>query len=342
MISIFIKAILFSMLIKGVAACQSTSMSRLSKLWMPPSGPELLARAIDEGGEAYLKYAQQLSEASFDSSVKAQRERELVSLIYSNAVHWGSPQLMRATKLYSSGSREHSFLVFAALLKSPREEAPSLAWKTLLGMPEKSVDVPRARNFVDGILAEALKSGGIERHWVPEMAQIVKKWRVESVYSVVHMALLAKGDVEFVEAMIELRPRRSSSELMEYLALAPSDDLRQLALASIEVGSAEAILQHFKLYPPSLAHPQLGQLFAFGASRQRGLKEPALEVIDALTPQQPLLMAYALAKQPIWVQSAMISEAGRQSTPHREVLLRELAKITSDENISAEIALLEL
>lgn len=327
-----------------LSACQSTSSfaEMWQNTWHSDDQEVLMVRAIDEGGEVFLRQSKLLQEPPpSPAHFLADAERRLVSLFHSNAAHWNQAQLLRATRLYGLTEQKHSSLVFSAILRSSAEESYSLAWQLLSTTPLRQQELESNRAFVDGILSQALRQGNIQQHFVPEMAQVIQAWQVRSVYSVLRMALFKKGDPEFVHAMIHLKPRDCSEDLMNYLALVPPEDLRQLSLNSIRSSSAQAILEHFAQHPPSFGHPHIGKLFAYGASRQTTLKNLALKVIDQLTPEGAMLMAYSLMQQPPWVQMAIITEGGRQSTPQRLLLLRHLAQITPDENIAAEIALLE-
>ena len=334
-----LRAAIWAMIII-VSACESTQKSS-SKWSLDFLGPKKhltqLARSIDEGGEVFLE-----ATASFQSSSElALKEQRLVALFYTGAPYWNSAQLLRATRLYELTEKKHNFLVFSYILKSSLKEAPSLAWRMLQGGEWDEKQQQKYAAFIDNVLSEALEKGSLEKHLVPSMAEAVQKWRVESVYTILRMALFRRGEKAFAESMMRLSPQKSSKDFMHYLALTPREELRQLSFSTMKLPSILAALEHLKNHPPHFGHPKLSSLFAYGASRQPAIKKLALEIIDHLTPIQPMIMAYSLRQEPHWVQLSIIEQTARQSNARRELLLRHLSQITTDEVISEELALLK-
>ncbi|MCY4443887.1 MAG: hypothetical protein OXC44_03695 [Proteobacteria bacterium] len=325
-------SILLYVSIYASGCVSSSSSSAIFRLKDAPA--ENLVKAIDQGGDAFLSTSSFLLKASQIDKYKY--ERVLVSFFQTNIPSWNTSQLLRAVKLYQHTPKRFGFLVFSNLQKAPHKQAYSFAWMVLGGM-----DQSIAAEFADSALSQALLEGHIEKHFVIEMAQAVKKWRLSSVYSVVHMALLKTGESEFVEAMTTLSPQKASDDLLSYLALAPDSDLRQLFLDSIDATSALLSLEHLAQYPPNFGHAHLRKLFSYAGSRQLALQDAALQVIDKLTPTQPMIVAYELSRTEKWVQLAFIERVRRDVTPNRKLLLQNLATLTADENIRDEIALLD-
>ena len=300
--------------------------------------PQRLEQAIDEGSEMYDKLLLELQKT--DSQYRTHKSYKkwndtIVSLMINNSPLWSVEQLERAVNIYQFAHHPYPWLVFSYILKSEHPQAAHLAWQSLRSLEPND----HHRNMVDQILSDSLHRGQLERHLVIEMAWIIGQWKVVEVYDVVKLGLLSRGDVEYVKAMAVLKPQQATSDFLDYLALVPDHDLRQLSMDSIDSLTANAILVHLRTYLPELGHAHLEKIFGFAASRQMNLKNLATQIIDELVPSAPVVMAYLLSRQPHWVQYSVIEEARRSMTGNRKLLLTHLAQTTADQHIAQEIAL---
>lgn len=305
-----------------------------------PITPKIISQAIDEGGESYAQLRRELDQLTAASTATLPQDigHTLLSLIITNATTWGPHQLRRSLTLLRSYSSLYPWVVFTHVLRSPLAEAPGLAWHSLLEI-EPTAD---HRSMVDRFLSNALSTGDINKHLTVEMAQVISKWQVTSVYDVAKLGLMKHGDVDFAQAMAALSPPQATLDFMNYLALVPDSDLRQLSMAAMDDLTANMILSHLQKFPPDLGHNHFDKLFVFAASRQTNLKTLALQIIDQIVPAEPAIMAYRLSRQPLWVQYALIEDIRRTRTGGRAILLTYLATVTSDPHIAQEIADLQL
>lgn len=302
--------------------------------------PGVISQAIDEGGESYAQLRHELDQLTHSGKATLPQDIEhtLLSLIITNATTWGPHQLRRSLALLRSYSSLYPWVVFTHVLRSPLPEAPGLAWYSLRDV-EPTAD---HRTMVDRILANALSTGDIHKHLTVEMAQLISRWQVTSVYDVAKLGLMKHGDVPFAQAMAKLQPSRATLDFMNYLALVPDSDLRQLTMAAMDDLTANMILAHLQKFPPDLGHNHFDKLFVFAASRQTNLKTLAMQIIDQIVPSGPAMLAYRLSRQPPWVQYALIEDIRRNRTGNRAILLAYLATVTADPDIAQTIADLQL
>lgn len=300
--------------------------------------PKTLSSAIDQGGELFMGLLNELGRSSSETQkVKDMVNQHLPSLIIAHSKTWQMKQLERATEIHRYSDHSYPWLVFSHILSSPHQEAPSMAWKSLISITSNH----QHRQMVDSVLSKALSDNDLDRHLVTEMADVVRLWKITSVYDVVKLGLLSKGDPGFALAMAQLKPKQASKDFLDYLALVPDSDLRQLSMASIQDLTASQILNHLDHHPPNISHRHVSKLFAFAASRQMNLRQLALSIVDKIVPTAPPTMSYLLSRQPKWVQQTIIEEARRSMTAHRKLLLTGLSEITPDKDIREEISWLD-
>ena len=298
----------------------------------------ILSEAIDKGGALFTTMISQLETIAASPTAEStpfdEFDELITSLIITNTTNWQLSQLERALALYHFSAKSYPWVVFSHILKSPLPEAPALAWRSLLSVKVTA----HHRTMADHVLSNALESGQLDKHLVTEMAELITKWQLVTVYDIAKLGLMSRGDGQYAQAMATLKPEQATLDFMNYLALVPNTDLRQLTLAAITDITANTILTHLQHFPPDLGHIHFDKLFVFAASRQLNLKNLATHIIDKMVPSNPAVMAYRLSKQPQWVQYSIIEEAHRAMTGNRQMLLSQLAKITADPNIVQEIA----
>jgi len=172
---------------------------------------------------------------------------------------------------------------------------------------------------------------------IPGTARAIMANKLTKSYTVVRQGLLMKGHEAFAEAMISLNPKAASSDFLDYLALAPPEELRQLTLSSVNLYTCMVILQHLAKVQAPISHPRIENLFFYSVSRANGLAELAQSAIERYLPRNKEHLAYNLTKLPVWVQIAYLENARRRMNPKVGILLAELKKVSSQRDVIEEI-----
>ena len=86
---------------------------------------------------------------------------------------------------------------------------------------------------LDERLTAMITNNELDEHYYPQMAEAVAANDLRSAYTVVRQGLFTSHDSAFVKAMIAIDARRAIGDFMDYLALAPIEELRQLNLRTI-------------------------------------------------------------------------------------------------------------
>ena len=337
-VGLLILGFLGSQLLMGCAHFDQLKQQARTPAPVDYAQPKTLAGAIDQGGELFMGLLNEMGRSSSEAQkVNDMVNQHLPSLIIAHSKTWNLKQLERATEILHYSDHSYPWLVFSHILNSPHQEGPAMAWKSLTSVTSSHDH----QLMVDSVLSKALSDNDLDRHLVPEMADVVRLWKVTTVYDVVKLGLLSKGDPGFALAMAHLKPKQASDDFLNYLALVPDSDLRQLSMASIQDLTASQILNHLHHHPPNIAHRHISKLFVFAASRQMNLRQVALSIVDKIVPTAPPTMSYLLSRQPKWVQQTIIEEARRAMTAQRKLLLTGLSELTPDKDILEEISWLD-
>ena len=150
------------------------------------------------------------------------------------------------------------------------------------------------------------------------------------------------GNEEFAISMATLDPVRASSDFLDYLALCPPDELRQLSVSSVNVYAATVALNHLIKSPPSVGHPRLDTAFYYSISRNPGLGDLGASLVDVLASRDQRGMAIALSRLPVWTQVAYIENARRNMSSTRRVFLSELKRTSPQAEVSEELGEIKL
>ncbi|MCX6119871.1 MAG: hypothetical protein NT027_20240, partial [Proteobacteria bacterium] len=180
--------------------------------------------------------------------------------------------------LYVSGPVTPSSNLFRKMMESERPLARQLAWQMAAALPgknmQKNIEREINRSLIEGEERELL---------VPQMASAVQANRMVTAYTLVRQGLMETGHEDFATAMTVLNPDKARSDFLEYLAICPPEELRQISVSSINVYSANIALAHLAKNPPTVGHPKLEVLFYYSISRNPTLNELASAVLDNLT-----------------------------------------------------------
>lgn len=327
------KCMMITILLSSSACVSFNGIKNAPKITNEMKVEEKLAHAIDFGGETF----KDVSKSITDNDQWGKAEIALTSLILSNVNRWQESQLMNAAKLYERSGATNADLVFLKLIDQGSSMATQMAWQLLRQVEYKNVGV-----MVDKVLSEAVIDGTIENHLIPDMADTVAVLDIKSVYGILKLGLMKKGDPQFVAAMIKLYPVKSSDDLFDYLVLPNNDELRQRSLKTIDTITAIQILDRLETEPMSFGHKDLGKIFVYAASRNMAFRQTGRRVIDTLVSINPEILAFELSKQPKWAQMSLVESARRSMTSNTKLLLKHLKKMTPDETIEEEISLLRL
>ncbi len=241
-------------------------------------------------------------------------------------------ELLSTVRLYQEHVAELDQVIFLKLVRDERNLARQLGWQLAANMPS-----PKVAQWAQDELSVALERGNEQSHMLPQMANAVSANRLGSLYTYMRQGLLSTGDDAFVRAMIRLSPERASADFLDYLALAPIEELRQLTQRSINVYSCMMILRHLALYPAPVHHANYEQVFLYAVSRNMTLSNLANMAIESDLTRAREELAMTLARLPSWIQVAYIESARRNRSTQVSLFLGELRRVSSQEDVIAEI-----
>jgi hypothetical protein len=256
----------------------------------------------------------------------------LKSAVEAGVFKYEDPQLINAMNLYQSAPLAADPALFDKLVTSGRPLARQLGWQMAASMPSREIAAA-----ADKLLSRALIEGEEADHLVPEMAQAVRANRLLQSYTLLRQGLFQTGQEAFATAMAELNPAGASNDFMDYLALAPVDELRQLTLNSVNPMSCIIALKHMLARPVSTAHPSIEHLFYFAVSRNPALAELSMQVIDGYPVTERTALAWTVARLPVWLQIAYVENIRRKTTASSGLFLAELRNITTQPEVVEEI-----
>jgi len=252
--------------------------------------------------------------------------------IRDNTQKYTDDQLINAAALYMSSPEHADPAVFESLVGSARPLARQIGWHLASAMPS-----PAIAKAIDRELSRAIQESDEESVLIPQMAMAIQNNGILTGYTWVRKGLFENGGDEFAKAMISLNPHKASSDFLEYLSLAPAEELRQMTVSSVNLYSCLVILQHLaKVHAPA-TNPFLGQLFAYSVSRNIGLSQVASATLDVYIAMARDQMALRLAQLPVWVQIAYLEHAQRKLTPAVTVFLEEFKGVASAPEVVEEI-----
>jgi hypothetical protein len=314
----------------GRTASQSASEEPLKPPQIYANMPlkEALGAAVDFGGDTLESVKRLVKRRSEGAKVGPLMEEDLAAGLDTYEPH----QLLNAGNLYATFSPTMSPELLSKLVRHERPVTRQLGWQLAAIKPSATIAAA-----VDRELTRAIADGEEGAVLIPQMANAVLANKLKSSYTLVRQGLMANGDEEYAHAMIGLEPARAADDFLPYLAQAPAEELRQLTLASVNLYTCLAILKHLAAYPPSAGNPALEHLFLYAVSRNTALAEMAQNVIETLVPERTDLMAQLLARHPAWVQIAYVEGARRRAGAKTGLLMAELKKATTEQDVAAEI-----
>ena len=259
-------------------------------------------------------------------------EKILYQAVQDGIIKYENTQLVNAVMLYISGPVSPQEALFRQMVSSGRPLARQLAWQMAAALPGKVM-----RAAIEREMNRAVFDDEEDELLIPPMAGAVQANRMTSAYSLVRQGLFRTNNEEFAQAMATLNPDQASGDFLNYLALCPPEELRQLSVSTVNIFAATIALNHMMKYPPSVNHPQLETLFYYGISRNPGLSDIATGLLDNLAQKNQSAMALTLSRMPTWAQVAFIEGIRRNMTAQKRVFLGELKKVTSQIEVVDEL-----
>ena len=294
---------------------------------------EALEAAIHFGGDT----ARQVRKVVAKRKEWPAAEKYLVQAIQDGVIKYENQDLANAVMLYVSGPVKPSAALFKKMVGSGRPVARGLGWQMAGALPGKVMS-----QAMEQELSRALVEGDESDILIPQMAQAAQSNRLVSAYTMVRQGLMRTGYEDFATALSVLDPERASDDFMEYLAMCPPEELRQMTVTSINIISANVALSHFQKHPPRISHPQIENLFYFAISRNPALGELGGAVTDMLASMHRKQMAVVLSRMPVWAQIAYIESARRNLSQTRRTLLSELRAVTPQAEVAEELGEIKL
>lgn len=327
--------VLGAAVVGGVLAGMTSCVS-----WRGESeGPPALTAdmAADEVVEAGVRFGGRTLDAAGEWMTQRRAWNEagprLEALLHAEKETLPNAELVNAVRMYvQSPVRPKVDRVLRDLWVSDRSLGRQLGWQIAAQAPG-----PVVAKAVETEIERAVETNDESRILLPEFADAVRANRLSGAYSVLRLGLLTTGHLQFVTAMAELAPRKASDDFMEYLALAPVEELRQLTQTRVSVPTCLAIFAHMKKFPALASHGRFDFLFLYAVSRNQALAEAALATIQVYLPEYQSALALRLAHLPAWVQVSYVEAARRQTSPVMALFLAELQETTTQEEVIEEI-----
>ncbi|MFK7873979.1 MAG: hypothetical protein AB8C84_12575 [Oligoflexales bacterium] len=289
---------------------------------------ELLEAGVNFGGMTLAQVRQEVARRK----VWPEAGKLLYEGIKNHKEDWPSSHLINAIHLYHLSKDSRSVEVFNSLLNAEKKSHQQLAWHMAALRPS-----PRMADAVDQALTKALMNGDLSQWMGSRMADAIAKNQLISSYSILKQGLFVTHDESYAKAMMSLKPRAASEDFLDYLAMAPVEELRQLSLNKVNMMTCSLMLSHFQEYPPSISHPRFEHLFLYSISRNNGFSELSSKVLERYYGRYGQQLAVQLASMPEWIQIAVVDHAGRNLTPGAGQFLKQLRKTTARNSVISEI-----
>lgn len=207
------------------------------------------------------------------------------------------------------------------------------AWETaaMKPSPQMSKLILRRVNSMIGTSSD-------DELFKPHVANAIAANKITKLYSVVRAGLMHGHHEAFVQAMLALNPIRASSDFLDYLALAPADDLRQQTPTTVNILACVKIFEHLKQRSRvSVHHNKFETLFWYAISRNLVFSEAAIEILESYYGQKAEYLAQLLSRMPYWAQYAYVENVARVLTPLSRKFLIVFKQKTSGVDVIDEI-----
>lgn len=324
--------LIFMCLVVGLVSC--TTIDKTDNAAEPPAITkdmplsDAIHAALTYGDQTLVSVKKLLSKRG----QWPQAAQALRALILEHHEKWQSPRLINAFALYQASGDNLAPELFKKIVRSDRRLAQQLVWSLASQLPS-----PQMAKQIENRLTEAIVDNEISELYIPYMADAIAANQLKDSYTLVRQGLFVTNHVAFARAMAKLKPERASNDFLDYLAMAPVEELRQLNLKTVDALSCMEILTHMTAFPPRISHPKIDALFLFSISRNAALSEMSRQVISGFLPEHASAMASVLVRLPPWVQLAYVEGVRRQYSAVLGLFLAELKKVSAQKEVIDEI-----
>lgn len=264
-------------------------------------------------------------------------EKMLYQAVQEGIIKYENTQLVNVVMLYIAGPVTPQEALFNQLVSSGRPLARQLAWQMAAALPGKVM-----RSAMEREMNRAVFDGDEDDILIPAMAAAVQANRMTTAYSLVRRGLMTKNLEDFAQAMATLNPEQATSDFLDYLALCPPEELRQLSVSSVNIFAATIALNHMMKFPPNTTNPNVDVLFNYAISRNPGLSDLATTLVENIAQKNPNGMAMTLSRMPVWTQVAFIEGSRRNMTATKRVFLGELKRVSAQADVVDELGDIKL
>jgi hypothetical protein len=256
----------------------------------------------------------------------------LSNMMISDHAAVSSLELSNAVDLVLQAPSIPAVSLFRALAQDERVVVRQLAWRVAAAAPATAMAAA-----MDEQLTRAIENGDDKEIFIPAVAAAVEANELKSVYTLMRRGLMETGHESFARVMAKLNPTAAANDLMDYLALAPVEELRLMTLTSVDVHACMESLRQMVRRPPSVNHPQIANLFAYATSRNPSLAELGQAVVDRYMGNDKETLAAAFVRTSVATQVAFIEGARRRMNPAVIAFLGEVKKATPNQDVIEEI-----
>lgn len=325
LVKIFLCSLIFI-----VSSCATTEKKsgEPPKITAKLSVDDLVTATMDYGGKVYADVIKEVSRRKAWQEV----ERLTAKKIRVGLENLNSNEIVSVVKLYAASAKKLDKRVFASLIFSEIPLARQMGWNLASQLSSQET-----AKTVDDALSLILAEGNENSHFIPEMAKAVSANRLASSYRVLKQGLMTTGDDAFASAMIALNPSEASKDFLDYLSLAPIEDLRQLNQQEVNMMTCLVILRHLTVVPPPVNHAKYENIFLYAVSRNNGLAEMARSVLEVGFQRDKSRHAFILARLPAWIQVAYVEGVKPNMNSNIRGFLSELRKITVQDDVLEEL-----
>jgi len=293
---------------------------------------DLLKAGIQHGGATLVKVKNTIQKLKRWPDANRVLEPALIEGI----VKYNNPQLVNTANLFQSSTSYLPLNVFNKLVTSGRPLARELGWQLAANMPSQGI-----AKAIEDHITNSINDGEEQDLLVPAAAMAVQANQLTSAYTLMRQGLMTNGDEAFAKAMSILDPHRSSDDFLNYLALAPIEELRQMSQHSVNMYTCMLILRHLSAFPASPSHPRYEHIFMYAISRNNGLAELGNLALAKQFERSRRDLAVILARMPSWIQIAFIENVRRTSTSESTQFLAELKQISSQNEVLEELGVVQ-
>ncbi len=295
---------------------------------------DLVDAGIDHGGGTLAKVKEIIERKNELRQAGLSAELKLIS----HYKDWNSAQLMNATHLFLASKPDNGVRIFELLATSDRPLARRLAW-----LVASKVTSPEVKKAIDDVISDLIQKDKLnEGFFIPEVADAIAANELVALYPTLRMGLLIAQEPAYARAMVRLNGKESAGDFMNYLSLAPVEELRQLSMGSMNEATMLVVLEYLNKVTLLPEHPALNHLYYISISRNNAISAAGIALLGRYFESNKNLMALRLNSLPEWAQIAFIDRAKRDITPAIAQFLKKFRNVASQDAVVEELKELRL